>query len=130
MKSRAEQADMILAQVLADPVKLELAIARIEGPSDTYSKLTNLVAKVDELEQEITTAEYDYFTIVAELLLEVQEQMVPFEPYIATPQIGMVHTYTYLPTNKRISFIIHAYIHTCIHTYIHTYSVHRSRAKF
>eukprot|EP01036_Dinobryon_divergens_P028548 gene28548-37506_t len=90
MKSRAEQADMILAQVLADPNKLELAIARIEGPSDTYSKLTSLVAKVDELEQEITTAEYDYFTIVAELLLEVQEQMIPFEPFIATPQIRTV----------------------------------------
>ena len=90
MKSRAEQADMILAQVLADPNKLELAIARIEGPSDTYSKLTSLVAKVDELEQEITTAEYDYFTIVAELLLEVQEQMIPFEPFIATPQIRSV----------------------------------------
>ena len=99
MKSRAEQADMILTQVLDDPTKLELAIARIEGPSETYTKLTSLVESVDELENEIITGEYDYFRVIADLLVEVQNKMVPFEPYIAIPQIKtvcIIHTKQYV----------------------------------
>ena len=90
MKSRAEQAEMILTQVLADPSKLEFSIARIEGPSETYTKLLSLVESVDELEKEIITGEYDYFRIVADLLVEVQQKIVPFEAYVATPQITTV----------------------------------------
>lgn len=90
MKSRAEQADMILAQILEDPVKLEFSIARIEGPSATYSNMRSLVDSVTELEKEVIEGEYDYFRVVADLLVEVQHKMAAFEAFSATAQIRMV----------------------------------------
>ena len=91
---------MILTQVLADPNKLELSIARIEGPSETYTKLTSLVESVDELQNEIITGEYDYFRVIADLLVEVQNKMAPFEPYIAIPQIKTVRKIHIKSRNK------------------------------
>lgn len=90
MKSRAEQAEMILTQVQTDPLKLEFSIARIEGPSETYAKMLKLVETVTELEKEVIEGEYDYFRVVADLLVEVQEQQISFEPYVALPQISTV----------------------------------------
>ena len=90
MKSRAEQADMILTQVQTDPLKLEFSIARIEGPGETYAKMRSLVETVTELEKEVIEGEYDYFRVVADLLVEVQEKQILFEPYAALHQISKV----------------------------------------
>jgi hypothetical protein len=90
MKSRAEQADMILTEVINDKVKLEYSLARIEGPGETFSKVKKFVDSVAELEKELREGEYDYYRVVADLLIEVLEQQADFAPYSATPHISLV----------------------------------------
>ncbi len=90
IKSRAEQAGMILMDIISDPAKLEKAVARIDGPGETFQKVKKLEESVQELEKELREGEYDYFSVVADLLIEVQAQMIHFDPYVALPHIALI----------------------------------------
>ena len=90
MKSRVEQADMILTEVLNDQKKLEFSIARIEGPGETFHNIKKFEASVQELEKELKEGEYDYYRVVADLLIETHEKKSQFEPYSAIPHIALV----------------------------------------
>jgi hypothetical protein len=90
IKSRIDQAEMILLEVTSDPQKLELSNARIEGPAETFYRLNQLIEAVKELETEIKETEYDYYRVVAELLEDIHLKMTEFKPYSAIPYVQQV----------------------------------------
>jgi hypothetical protein len=91
IKSRAEQAEMILLEITNDPKKLEFSNARIDGPSETFFQLNKLVDAVHELEKELRGGEYDYFQVIAELLEDVHDQMTQFKQYGAITQVELIY---------------------------------------
>eukprot|EP01031_Cornospumella_fuschlensis_P037165 gene37165-45107_t len=88
VKSRAEQADMILTQIIADPA--DAANAKLGGAAVTFKNTKKLISAVDELEKELREGEYDYYRAVAELLTEAQAQMALFQQYVALPHIALI----------------------------------------
>jgi hypothetical protein len=81
---------MIILDITADPEKLERAIARIDGPGETFQNVKKLEIAVEELAKELRDGEYDYFSVVADLLIETQEQMSHFDAYVALPHISLI----------------------------------------
>ena len=93
IKSSASQTAGILSAILADKNKLEVAIARLEGPGQTLLHLRTLIDLVKALEDEVKSdpeETFGYFAGVAELLTDVKSHMRPFEPYTSTPQLKAV----------------------------------------
>eukprot|EP01039_Chlorochromonas_danica_P007510 gene7510-8307_t len=90
IKSRADQAFMILTQIAADPQTLEVSNARLEPQGETFQGTHKLIDAVKELEKELREGEYDYFRVVAELLTDVQGQMERYKSFVATPHIGLI----------------------------------------
>eukprot|EP01031_Cornospumella_fuschlensis_P037418 gene37418-45439_t len=88
IKSRAEQADMILTQIIADPA--DAANAKLGGAAATFKNTKKLISAVDELEKELREGEYDYYRAVAELLTEAQAQMALFQQYVALPHVALI----------------------------------------
>ncbi len=62
----------------------------MDGPGDTFQKVKKLEESVQELEKELREGEYDYFSVVADLLVEVQAQMSYFDAYVALPHISLI----------------------------------------
>jgi hypothetical protein len=91
IKSRAEQAEMILLEITNDPKKLEFSNAKIDGPAETFFELNKLIDSVKELEKELREGEYDYFQVIAELLEDVHTQMAKFKQYSAIPHVEQIY---------------------------------------
>lgn len=93
IKSGADKTSAILRAILADRDKLEVAIARLEGPGRTLVQLKTLADLVRALEEEMKSdpeETFGYFAGVAELLVDVKTHLRPFEPYASTPQLKAV----------------------------------------
>lgn len=76
--------------IISDPEKLKKSVAKVDGPGETFKLVKKLEAAVQELEKELKEGEYDYFSIVADLLVDVQNQMSQFDVYVALPHIALI----------------------------------------
>lgn len=90
IRSRAEQAEMILLEITSDSGKLMACEEKMSQSAQTFADLNKLVGAIQELEKELYEAEYDYYSVVADLLVDVLEQMEKFEKFIAVPQVAIV----------------------------------------
>jgi hypothetical protein len=81
---------MILLDITSDSGKLAACEEKMSLSAQTFADLNKLVETIQELEKELYGAEYEYYSIVADLLVDVLEQMEKFEKYIAIPQVAIV----------------------------------------
>ena len=63
---------------------------KILNKADTLKRIKKLTKLVADLENELKLAEYDYYRIVAEYLIEVKENLVYFDSFIAIPHIILI----------------------------------------
>lgn len=90
MRSRAEQANMILLGITTDADKLHLVNSHVEETAETFHNLSDLMDAVHELEKELKQGEFDYYSVIADLLVDVQNHMAKFKQYVAIPQISLI----------------------------------------
>ena len=84
------QAQSVIEDVTKDETKLKVVNSKIHKSSDILAKINKLLASIQELERELVSAEFDYWSIISELLIDVQSQISFFDPYQATPYIREV----------------------------------------
>ena len=52
-----------------------------------YDELQELIGKIDELSNEVTECQYDYFRVVAELLEEIRGKLPRFQQFSSLPTV-------------------------------------------
>lgn len=63
---------------------------KILNKADTLKRIKKLTKLVADLENELKLAEYDYYRIVTEYLVEVRENLVYFDSFTAIPHIILI----------------------------------------
>lgn len=81
------QAKAVIEDVTKDEKKLNVVNTKIYKSSEILMKINKLLQSIQELEHELVSAEFDYWSSVAELLIDVQSQISYFDPYQAIPYI-------------------------------------------
>lgn len=84
---RTRQVSAILDETSATQEALQIVNHQLEPSSKMLRDLKKLVESIKELQTEMRDGEFDYYRIIAELLVDVQGQMARFDAYGAIPQV-------------------------------------------
>lgn len=81
------QARAILEDVKSDSNKFASANNKLASSAELLTKINKLALTLKELETEFVSGEFDYYRVISELLVDVQQQASFFEPYQAIPHV-------------------------------------------
>lgn len=87
---RATVAETALDAVADDADTIAKMNATLEGSAEILQKTRKLVESVKELESELKESQFDYYRIIADLLVDCQEQISFFDAYLAVPHIILI----------------------------------------
>lgn len=91
IKQRSELTLNILTDLTSSDDKSQRVNSSFTGSAgETLRKIGKWVSLIDELEGELRAGEYDYYRIVADLLIDVKEQTSLFISYRAIPYVSNI----------------------------------------
>lgn len=87
IKSKSALAAHRLQEISNDSDRNQIANTTLSDSGSFLKKLETLIDTVNELESELKGGEYDYYSIVADLLTDALEQLSFFLPFGAIPHV-------------------------------------------